>query len=226
MATELGVDPGGPDVPAPVKPILRGWIHRVAAVAAIPAGAAVVASSSGAQARVAAVIYAVSLVALFTASSTYHRFRGADRWRSVLRRLDHSSIYVLIAGSYTPLCVVALPSSYGVPLLVLLWTAALAGVAMKLVRFERSTRIGFALYLAMGWTAVLAMPGLIDGVSSTTLALLVIGGVIYTVGAIVLATRTPDLFPRTFGYHELWHAMVVVAASLHYVAVYDVVTRS
>jgi hemolysin III len=212
------------DVHGLVKPLLRGWFHRIAAVAAVPAGVAIVARSSGSEARVAATIYAVSLLALFTASSSYHRFRGGERWRAFLRRLDHSSIYLLIAGSYTPVCLVVLPSSYGVPLLALLWVAAIAGVAMKLGWFDRSTKLGFALYLTMGWAAVVAAPGLARGVSGSTLAVLAIGGVIYTLGSIVLATGRPRLAPRTFGFHELWHLMVVVAATLHYVALSDVVS--
>ena len=206
-----------------VKPLFRGWMHRAAAVAAIPAGVAVVMRSSGVEARVAAAVYAVSLLTLFLASSSYHRFRGSARWRFFLRRLDHSSIYLLIAGSYTPICLVALPSSYGVPLLAVLWAAGITGMAMKLGWFERSTKLGFALYLVMGWTAVLTVPGLVGELDGSTLALLGIGGVIYTLGAIVLATGWPKLAPRTFGFHELWHLMVVVAAGLHYVALSTVV---
>jgi hemolysin III len=167
-------------------------------------------------------VYAASLVALFAASSSYHRFRGGERWLSRLRRFDHSSIYLLIAGSYTPICLVVLPRSYGIPLLATVWAAAIAGVVMKLARFERAHRLGFALYLVMGWAALVAMPGLLHRVSGSTLALLGIGGVIYTVGAIVLATRTPNPFPRVFGYHEVWHVMVVAAAVLHYLALREI----
>lgn len=217
---------GATDVHGLAKPLLRGRIHAAAVLAAVPAGMALVIHSSGVEARAAAAVYAVSLVALFTASSAYHRFRGGDRWVSLLRRLDHSSIYVLIAGSYTPVCLLVLPTSYGVPLLATLWAAGIAGVVMKLVSFERSQRIGFALYLTMGWAAIVAIPGLVRGVSGGTLALLVAGGVIYTIGAIVLATRTPNPFPRVFGYHELWHLMVVIAAALHYLALHDVLTAT
>lgn len=225
MCEMLGVMNGRHiDVHGLVKPLLRGRIHAAAVVAAIPAGVALIANASGIEARVAAAVYAASLVALFAASSTYHRFRGSGRWLSVLRRLDHSSIYLLIAGSYTPVCLLVLSPAYGIPLLTTIWAAAIAGVVMKLVRFEGSHRIGFALYITMGWAAVIAMPGLVGGVSSGTLALLGIGGVIYTLGAIVLATRVPNPFPRVFGYHEVWHVMVVVAAALHYVALHDVLT--
>lgn len=214
------------EVPALAKPFLRGRIHAAAVIAAVPAGIALIVRASGAEARVAAAIYAVSLVALFAASSSYHRFRGSERVRTILRRLDHSSIYVLIAGSYTPLCLLVLPKPYGVPLLATVWAACIVGVVMKLVRFERSHRIGFALYLTMGWALVIATPGLVHGVSGGTLALLGIGGLLYTVGAIVLATRFPNPFPRVFGYHEVWHVMVVVAAGLHYVALQHVLAAA
>lgn len=214
------------EVPVLAKPFLRGRIHAAAVVAAVPAGIALIVRASGAEARVAAAIYAVSLVALFAASSSYHRFRGSERGRTILRRLDHSSIYVLIAGSYTPLCLLVLPKPYGVPLLATVWAACIAGVVMKLVRFERSHRIGFALYLTMGWALVIATPGLVHGVSGGTLALLGIGGLLYTVGAVVLATRFPNPFPRVFGYHEVWHVMVVVAAGLHYVALQHVLVTA
>ena len=212
------------DVHGLVKPLLRGRIHAVAVLAAIPAGIALVVTASGVEARVAAAVYAISLVALFAASSSYHRFRGGDRWLSLLRRLDHSSIYLLIAGSYTPVCLLVLRPSYGVPLLATIWGAGVAGAVMKLVRFEGTQRIGFALYLIMGWAVVVATPGLVHGVSGGTLALFAVGGLIYTIGAIVLATRTPNPFPRVFGYHEVWHLMVVVAAVLHYFALHNVLT--
>ena len=212
------------DVPALAKPFLRGRIHALAVLAAIPAGIALIAESSGIEARAAAAIYAFTLVALFTASSVYHRFKGGERWRSRLRRLDHSSIYLLIAGSYTPVCLLVLRPTYGVPLLATVWAAGIVGVVMKLVRFDGSQRLGSAMYIMMGWAVVIAMPGLAHGVSGGTLALFATGGVIYTVGAIVLATRTPNPFPRVFGYHEVWHVMVVVAALLHYIALHEVLT--
>jgi hemolysin III len=210
------------DVHGRVRPLLRGWSHLVAAVVALPAGVALVAHASGAEARAAAAVYALSLLALFTASSSYHLGLGGVRRTPALRRLDHSSIYLLIAGSYTPVCLVVLATSPGLPLLVALWVAAIAGVTMKLTRFDGSHRVGFALYLTMGWAAIIALPGLIDGVSSSSLWLLGLGGVVYTTGAIVLAARAPNLVPGVFGYHELWHVMVIVAAAMHYVVFWDV----
>lgn len=213
------------DVHGLVKPLLRGRIHLAAFVAAIPAAVALVAAaaSNGFEATVAASAYAATLVLLFAASSAYHRLGRAGPGVVWLRRLDHSSIFLLIAGSYTPVCLVAMSGWSSAALLIGVWTAAAVGVVLKLVRFDRSHRIGFVLYLTMGWAVLAALPSLVSSVDGDTLALLVAGGVLYTVGAVVLATRFPNPFPRFFGYHEVWHAMVTVAAALHYVAIRSMV---
>jgi hemolysin III len=212
------------DVHGLVKPLLRGRIHAVGLMAAIPAGIVLVASARSAPARAGAAVFALSLIALYSASTAYHRLGRGERSQRILRRLDHSSIYLLIAGSYTPLCLVALPRAWGAFLLVLVWGAAITGVVMKLVLFDSCHRIGGVLYIAMGWAAVLATPALVRSLDGGTLGLLAGGGVLYTVGAIVLATRFPNPFPRVFGYHEVWHLMVVVAGVLHYAAIHEVVT--
>jgi hemolysin III len=212
------------DVHGQAKPLLRGRIHAAALLAAIPAGIILVARASGAPARTAAVVYGLSLIALFGASSAYHRLGKTERTTAWLRRLDHSTIFILIAGSYTPVCLVALSGWTGAILLVVLWTAAIIGVVLKLFRFDTSHRVGFTLYLTMGWAAVIAMPSLVSVVPVQTLLFLVAGGVVYTLGAIGLATRFPNPFPRVFGYHEVWHVLVVVAAAFHYAAISNVVT--
>jgi hemolysin III len=167
--------------------------------------------------------YGATLVVLFAASSAYHRLVRSG-WAAVwLRRFDHSSIFLLIAGSYTPVCLVALHGWWTWLLLVAVWAAAVVGVVLKLVRFDRSHRIGFALYLTMGWAVLAALPALLSSVDGSTLLLFAAGGLLYTVGAVVLATRFPNPFPRIFGYHEVWHVMVVVAAALHYVAIRELV---
>jgi hemolysin III len=210
------------DVHGAVKPILRGRIHAVAFFVAIPAAIALVVASGGVEAKVAASTYGFTLVLLFAASSAYHRF-GRGRTLEWLRRLDHSSIFLLIAGSYTPVCLIALSGWWASVLLVAVWTAAIVGVLLKLFRFEHSHKLGFALYLTMGWALIAALPGLVTNLDTSTLALLFAGGLLYTIGAIVLATRFPNPFPRIFGYHEVWHVMVVAAASLHYLAIRGVI---
>lgn len=214
------------DVHGLVKPFLRGRIHAAALLAAIPAGLVLISRSSGTAARAGAVVYAITLVALFGASSAYHRLGRTERTRVVLRRLDHSSIYLLIAGSYTPLCLLALSGWWSVVMLTVVWSAAAFGIVLKLTRFDSSHRVGSALYIGMGWAVVAALPALVPALSPHALTLLIVGGLIYTVGAIVLATRFPNPFPRVFGYHEVWHLMVVVAGVLHYAAIHDVVTTA
>lgn len=214
------------DVHGVEKPLLRGRIHAAAFFAAVPAGIYLVSAASGLTARVGAGIYAACLLALLGASSSYHRFGRPGRSQEILRRLDHSSIYLLIAGSYTPLCLLAFPGRWGFSLLAGVWAAAAVGVVLKLTRFDRSHTAGFVLYLAMGWAVVIAAPALVSSLDASTLVLLVGGGVVYSVGAVVLATRFPNPLPRVFGYHEVWHLMVVVAVALHYAAIHDVVTSA
>lgn len=214
------------DVHGAEKPLLRGRIHAAAFFAAVPAGVILIRSASDLTGQVGAGIYAACLLALLGASSAYHRFGREQGWRRILRRLDHSSIYLLIAGSYTPLCLLALPGWWGFSLLAAIWIAAIVGVVLKLTRFDRAHTVGFVLYLAMGWAAVAAAPALVTSLDVSTLVLLAVGGVVYSVGAAVLGTRFPNPLPRVFGYHEVWHVMVVVAVALHWAAIHDVVTAT
>lgn len=212
------------DVHGLPKPLLRGRIHAAAFFAALPAGAFLIAAAAGTSARVGAAIYAISLAGLFGASSAYHRFGIDVGWRRWLRRLDHAGIYVLIAGSYTPICLLAMPRPWGPLLLGVVWTAAAVGVVLKLALFDRTHGVGFVLYLAMGWAVLAAGPTLVRALTPATLGLLAAGGVIYSLGSAVLATRFPNPAPRVFGYHEVWHTMTVVAVALHYTAIFGVVT--
>jgi hemolysin III len=199
-----------------VKPRLRGRLHQLAFFASIPAGIALVALARGVEARVSAAIFAVSLSGLYGVSALYHRGRWSDRVRLTMRRLDHSMIYVLIAGSYTPLALIALRPAWGVTLLALAWAGAAMGVLITVLRLERWPKVGFTLYLVLGWLAVIATPQLIHALTGVELALLVTGGLLYTVGAIILASKRPDPHPAIFGYHEVWHTMVVTAGASHF----------
>ena len=152
-----------------------------------------------------------------------HRFDVASRWCNILRRLDHATIYLLIAGSYTPFAAVAVGGWLGVALIVTVWALALLGVALKLRWFDRSHAIGSALYIIIGWLAVLAGPAMIHRIGVSTLVLLLLGGIAYTGGAIVLGTRRPNPYPRVFGYHEVWHSLTIAAATMHFIAIATVV---
>jgi hemolysin III len=207
------------DRPFVEKPRLRGRLHQVAFFVSLPAGITLVALAGGVASRVGAAIFATTLTGLFGVSMAYHRGHWSDRARLVMKHLDHSMIFVFIAGSYTPITLLALRPAWGITLLALAWTGAAAGVLVTVLRLERWHAVGFTMYLVLGWLAVVAAPQLVESLSRAELALLVAGGVLYTVGAIVLARGRPDPNPRVFGYHEVWHAFVVGASACHFALV-------
>jgi hemolysin III len=206
-------------LPAMPKPRLRGRLHQWAFFVSIPAGIALVAVARGAEARVSAAIFTASLTALYGVSAAYHRGQWSERVRSRMRRLDHSMIFVLIAGSYTPVTLLALRPAWGVTLLALAWAGAAVGVVITVLRLERWPVVGFTMYLVLGWLAIVAAPQLAHSLSRPELALLATGGLLYTVGAVVLAGKRPDPRPAVFGYHEVWHTFVISASASHYALV-------
>ncbi|HZM29250.1 MAG TPA: hemolysin III family protein [Acidimicrobiales bacterium] len=201
------------------KPRLRGRLHQAAFFASIPAGITLVALAQGVAARVGAAIFALSLSALYGASAAYHRGQWSARALKVMRRLDHCMIFVLIAGTYTPVVLLALRPSWGITMLVLSWVGAALGIVITVLRLERWPAVGFTMYLVLGWLAVVAAPQLATTLSGVELALLAAGGLLYTVGAVVLATGRPNPRPAVFGYHEIWHTFVVGASASHFALV-------
>jgi hemolysin III len=201
---------------APPKPRLRGRIHQVAFFVSLPAGLFLVLVAQGAAATAVATIYAVSLTAVFGASAAYHRGRWTERSRRWMKRLDHSLIFVLIAGSYTPISVLALHGPWEVVVLSVAWTLAAIGITLKMVKPDGLSALTATLYMGMGWFALVATPQLLEGMSTVELIMLASGGLLYTAGAIVFAWRRPDPRPEVFGYHEIWHAFMVAAAACHY----------
>jgi hemolysin III len=198
---------------------MRGRIHQVAFFVSIPAGLVLVRIAEGAAATAVAVIYAVSLSAVFGASAAYHRGAWSPRARRWMKRMDHSLIFVLIAGSYTPISVLALQGPWEAVVLSIVWTMAAVGITLKMVRPDGLSVLTATLYMAMGWFALVAAPQLVRGMEPAELILLVSGGLLYTGGAIVFAARRPDPRPEVFGYHEIWHSFMVAAASCHYVMI-------
>ena len=201
------------------KPRLRGRMHQVAFFVSIPAGIALVALARATEARVAAVVFAVTLSALYGVSATYHRGSWSARAHRIWRHLDHSMIFVFIAGSYTPVTLLAMRPTWGITLLILAWSGAAIGVLVTVLRLERWHGVGFAMYLVLGWLAIFAAPQLVQSLSRLELGLLVAGGLLYTVGAAVLARKRPDPRPAVFGYHEVWHAFVCGANACHFALV-------
>jgi len=198
-------------------------MHAWAFFAIIPAGIVMIAVADGAAATVGASIYTATLLAVFGTSAAYHRLAHSLRARQIMQRLDHSMIYLLIAGTYVPFCLVALPPAWGIPMLAVVGAMALVGVILKLVAFDRIRWMSYALYPVMGWTAVIAAPAMYHHLTVVQMVLIVAGGIAYTLGLPVLVSRRPDPWPSTFGYHEVWHLFVVIAAALHFAAVGAVV---
>lgn len=209
------------------KPRLRGWIHVYSAVVAIVCGATLVSVSwavVGTRAGIATLIYTLTIVAMFGVSGAYHRVT----WKSAtvrkwMKRADHSMIFLFIAGSYTPFAVLGLPPDTRNILLIVVWSGAAAGVALKMLWPDAPRWVGVPLYLLLGW-AVLPVAGeLTHQVGVAPIVLLLIGGLLYSGGAILYATKWPDVWPNTFGHHEFFHAATVLAALCHYSAVWLVV---
>ncbi len=207
------------DYLAAERPTMRGWLHKWTFFAAIPAGVLLIIFAQSATGKAAASIYTATLLAVFGTSASYHRLAQSYRARAIMQRLDHSMIYMLIAGSYVPICMVALPKSWGIPLLAVVGALGLFGMVIKLGAIRRLNVVGYALYPIMGWAAVAATPALQSSLSAWQLGLIIAGGVSYTAGFPVLLLRRPDPWPKVFGYHEIWHGFTVVAAALHFGAV-------
>ena len=194
-------------------------MHRVAFFVAIPAGVTLVTVAATMAARIAVGIYALSLAGLYGTSAAYHRIRWSPAAKRWLKRLDHSMIFVLIAGTVTPFSVLVLHPPWSVALLTVVWGGAVFGIVLKMLRIDGFRVITGTLYIGLGWAVVIAAPQLVSRLSAPSLALVIAGGLLYTGGAIVLLRRRPDPIPARFGYHEVWHSMVVAASACHYVAV-------
>ena len=184
----------------------------------VPAGLVLLVLAPTGAARAAVAVYALSLATVFWVSSTYHRGSWSPEQFTRWQRRDHAAIFLLIAGSYTPFCVLALEGPWRVWLLVAVWIGAGLGITMKLYRVDLHVLSG-VMYLGLGWAAVIVFPQFVRSLGPAPVILTAAGGLLYSLGALALATHRPRLFPRTFGYHELWHAATAAAAACHYVAV-------
>lgn len=202
-----------------VKPRLRGVLHQYAFFVSLVSGGILLALAPTRRALVVAAIYGLSVSALFGASALYHRVHWSPSGRRWMARLDHSMINVLIAGTFTPFGVLAISGTLAAVLLAVVWGGALAGIALHLVWIDVPKWLSALLYVVLGWVGVVALPQMLTQVGWPPTLLLFTGGLLYSVGALVYALRRPDPAPAVFGYHEIFHALVVVAALVHYVAV-------
>lgn len=198
---------------------MRGRLHEIAFFVSIPAGIALIALADTGRARLAAVVFATGLAGVFGASAAYHRVAWSDPARRLMKRLDHSMIFILIAGTYTPLCLLALSGVWSVVLLATVWAGAITGIVLKQVNVDGLRRVSGFLYISLGWISIVSLPQLFRTMSGLGFALVVAGGLLYTLGAIVFAVKRPDPNPAVFGYHEIWHAFTAGAGLCHYSAV-------
>lgn len=210
--------------PRPVKPRLRGHIHFWSFVASVSTGAvliALAAATVSVRAVLATAIYSVTVLGLFGVSALYHRrswvSRRAEYW---MNRLDHSMIYLFIAGSYTPFAVLGMPERIGTVVLAVVWGGAVTGVVLKMVWRTAPRWLSAPVYIALGWVAVFVLPDILATAGVAALVLLCAGGLLYTLGGVVYALRRPDPWPLTFGYHEIFHSCTVLAAICHYIAIW------
>jgi len=209
-----------------VKPKLRGWLHASTAPLALAAGIVLIALSPTLTTRIGSAVFAFTALLLFTVSAIYHRGNWSPRAWAFLRRFDHSNIYLLIAGSYTPFTLILLEGSARVGLLIIVWSGAALGVAFRIFWTDAPRWLYVPLYIAMGWAAVFFLPAFLDGatklgvgVGVATFTMIVVGGALYTFGGAVYGFKRPNPWPRWFGFHEVFHTFTILAFVAHYVGV-------
>ena len=205
---------------------MRGWLHAYAFYVSVAAGIVLCALAATATRRggfapiVSCAIYSLTVCGLFGTSALYHRRVWSLRAYRMMRRLDHSMIFVFIAGTYTPFCVLLLSPTKSAIVLSIVWTGAILGVAMKMTTPNAPRWASTPLYIALGWVAVAVLPDILHQGGVTALVLMVVGGLFYTLGAVLYATRKPNPWPNTFGHHEFFHACTLLAAICHQIAIY------
>jgi hemolysin III len=204
------------------RPALRGFLHQFAFISSLVTGAVLIplASVLGARAGVSVAVYCLAICGLFGISALYHRRRWSPRGWKIMKRLDHSMIFLFIAGTYTPFSLLSVSDPKGYWILGIVWAGALAGVILKTSWPTAPRWLGVPLYVALGWAAVFVLTDILHIAGVTSLVLLAAGGVLYTAGAIAYAVKRPNPLPGVFGYHEVFHAMTIAAAICHYIAVY------
>ena len=207
------------------RPMLRGVLHLITAILAPVGLVTLILLADSPRRYVGGAIFATTLILLYASSAQYHLVPWSRRWHGVAKRVDHSMIFVLIAGSYTPFCLVVLSYAWGIPMLSVVWTLAGLGVLM-VVAYPRAPRwLTTALYLALGWIAIVAIVPVVRSLDAAPLTMLAAGGAMYTLGALVYAMRRPDPFPRVFGFHEVFHVFVIAGSAIHFALVAAYVMR-
>jgi hemolysin III len=208
------------------KPKWRGVLHQAAFVIAVGVAPLLILTADGGRAQFAAAVFAGSVVACFGASALYHRVTWKPRARLWMRRIDHAGVYLLIAGTYTPVSMLVLRGAWRPVVLTIIWAGAAAAIVLKFVWVGAPKWLAAAIGIALGWVAVVVLPQLVGRVNLAAVILLVAGGLAYTLGAIVYVRRRPDPVPAVFGYHELFHALTIVGVACQYVAIAFFIVRA
>ena len=201
-----------------IKPTWRGWIHTGILPIAIAGGIVLIVLADGLVAKVASAVFFAGSVLLFGTSAIYHRFNWSPKVKLALKRFDHANIFLLIAGSYTPITLLALPQDKGLILIVAIWTVALLGIGFRVFWIGAPRWLYVVIYIAMGWAAVVYLPELLAA-NLVMMLLILIGGLLYTLGAVFYAMKRPNPFPGHFGFHEIFHTFTVLAFMCHWTAV-------
>ncbi|MFD7286067.1 hemolysin III family protein [Streptomyces sp. NPDC059863] len=205
--------------PSPVKPKLRGWLHAGMFPAVLIAGVALIVLTGSTRARIACGIYVLTACLLFGVSAIYHRGNWGPRGEAVLRRLDHANIFLIIAGTYTPLTMLLLPDSTGRTLLWAVWAAAAAGIAFRVFWVGAPRWLYTPCYIAMGWAAVFFLPDFMRAGGIAVLVLVIVGGLLYSAGGVIYGLKRPNPSPRWFGFHEVFHSFTLAAFVTHFVGI-------
>jgi hemolysin III len=200
-----------------IKPTWRGWIHAGTFPIAIAAGIVLISVAHGAPAKWSSAVYMLTSMLLFGNSALYHRINWKPKTKILLKRIDHANIFLLIAGTYTPLAVLALPPSKGILLLSIVWGSALVGIAFRVFWIGAPRWLYVALYIAMGWGAIMYIVDLLDA-NVAMMVLVVVGGLLYTAGAVIYGMKKPNPLPGRFGFHEIFHTLTVLAFLCHWAA--------
>jgi len=205
------------DAHVEIKPTWRGWLHAGTFPVAVAAGIVLIVLAQAAPAKWASAVFMATSMLLFGASAVYHRFNWGPKAKAVLKRIDHANIFLLIAGTYTPIAVLALPPEKGLLLLSLVWTGALIGILFRVFWIGAPRWLYVALYLVLGWAAVMYIVDLFQA-NAAMMTLVIVGGVLYTLGAVVYAMKRPNPWPGHFGFHEIFHVCTVLAFLCHWTA--------
>lgn len=210
--------------PKPLKkPLLRGYLHQEAFFIALGACALLVAKSSQSVTLLAALVYSFGLLMMLGVSTIYHRVNWQPKPRALMKRLDHSAIFIQIAGTFTPICLLALKEADGIFLLKVIWTSAVAGILQSIFWVKAPKFVTAIFYVIMGWLALPYVSELAESLGTVKISLIVAGGIVFTVGSLFYATKRPHMVPHIFGYHELFHLFTIVGAILHFIVIYQLI---